>query len=155
MTGKERRRILAEARALLEKKVEAYTPPPVRRFVTDWPLPEPEPKLPPRGLDTKPPAPAASIDMAAIDALIERRVAAAISVAHSNLMTACAAVAEEVASIHERLEDRLAAETQELKISMAGLSSALGDLRAMIQADAERRAEIADRLLPAPRRDLN
>jgi hypothetical protein len=60
--------------------------------------------------------------------------------------------------VREGIEDRVDGETRELKVQMAALTSALSDLRAMIAADAERRAETIDKLLPPPssrRSDLN
>jgi hypothetical protein len=148
-------RILEQARALLASPPPLYVPPLERR---EWQLPlEPEFEPPPRGLDTAPPAPAPAIDRAAIDAMIERRVAAAISVAHANLMAAAEAIATEVVAIRDSIEDRVSNETRELKVEMTALSAALSDLRSMLALERERARTVAEMMpLPASRRsDLN
>jgi hypothetical protein len=155
-------KILEQARALLANPPTPYTPPPPR--CAERTLPRDEPFVPeyvePARLDTSP-APAASLDRSEIAGMIDRRVkaavAAAIATTRENLSAAAGAIAEEVVAIRESIEERVDGETKELKIQMAALSAALSDLRAMIAADAERRAETLDRLLPPPARrsDMN
>jgi hypothetical protein len=158
-----RRNILEQARALLANPPTPYTPPPPRR--AERTRPRDEPFVPeycePARLDTSPPAPAATLDRSEIAGMIDRRVkaavAAAIETTRENLFAAAEAIAEEVAAIRESIESRVDGETKELKIQMSALTSALSDLRAMIAADAERRAETIDKLMPRPSRrsDMN
>jgi hypothetical protein len=147
-------RIRDQSRELLARKIETYIPPLHRSPRDEVFVPE---YVEPARLDTAPPAPAASIDWRAIETLIDRKINAAIATTRENLFAAAEAIAEQVAAIRESIEDRVDGETRELKIQMSALSSALGDLRAMIAADAERRAETIDKLMPRPSRrsDMN
>jgi hypothetical protein len=149
--------ILRTARELLAKPRPApYVPPPPRR--AERTLPRDEPFVPeyvePARLDTTPPAPAASLDRAAIAAMIDRKVDAAIGLLHGRLMDSLKTVAECVAEQHQDSADEMADSVRALRIELGQLSATLAELRTAFANDRERRI---DDLPPvsAPRRGLN
>jgi hypothetical protein len=148
--------ILRTARELLAKPRPApYVPPPERR--ADWQSPQYEPFIPEPCPDAKldtSPAPAASLDRAAIAAMIDREVDAAIGLLHGRLMDSLRTVAECVAEQHQDSADEMADSVRALRIELGQLSATLAELRTAFANDRERRI---DDLPPvsAPRRGLN
>jgi hypothetical protein len=146
-------RILAEARQTLASKPD-YTATP-KRYVSDWPLPQPDdfepaPAPPPR-LDTRPPS---QVDTREVDNRIATAVNAAVATMRRELVDALRVVAEEITNWREEDDARTQAAVAEIKVQLATANCALGDLK---MAMTERKVfdAKADDQPPPVRRDLN
>jgi len=137
MDEQERERILAEARASLERLASPGAAPPAASRDTEAVASEPEPKP-----DLEP---APALDTAAIDA----RIAAAIAAERGFTREAIGrALGEALAKEREMVREQLRSELRSLHIGVAQIETALAELRAVLAAE---RGQVID-LPPLPLR---
>jgi hypothetical protein len=109
----------------------------------------------PARLDTAPPAPAASLDRAAIAAMIEHKVNEALGTMQERLLSALRVVAEEVAAGHQDTADDVSDAVRSLRIELSELTAALAELRTAFASERERNRVSDLPALSSPRRGLN